>query len=1660
MSEWSIDKKVIKDRDDGSIELDYTHGQTSDNRTDDNRVREILDKDGLDLDKVTSINLTQCELITDEALNDIAHKCSRLELLSITWCSNVTDEGIRSILVSNPNINMLNFDRCTKVTVDIINAIITHTPNMRTINAGDVGWSVIPDDIDFGTLDKLEWFNLCGNEIKKLVVIPDDIDFGTLDKLEWFNLCGNEIKKLPKSMINLPHLCSIYIDDNPLELTPMEMADDGHIQSPATIGRFYAEEMCARADFTLEMLDSHVKIFFEEGEKLKTLLDDVDRAAKSPQDKTTSASERWNSLLFSETKPEANFHSNCKIIMDAIRAQAGLSAGLLRECEERLYVVHNDKKLVQNLTHEGKPGLFLHAVCRSYYVTPQIIQFCITEFGTDIASKKNDEGLMPYDVLAANPCATKECMGTFNLVNDIIKMCATADFSLEMLDSHVKEYGVNCLHKVQVNGKTVVDQLSNAVGASKQEILEYKERLTVVRKDKKLIQSLTHGGKTGLHLHSVCKSYFVTPDIIQFCLDKFGNDLASVKDSNGMISHDILLKNPSATAECKDLIKPSNFRNIHQVGGVSDDPRNEKDCLGYDIYAEAIVDVVDKVEAGNTSNFSVGLFAPWGVGKSKLWYLIKGAIQNKEKKHMKEWIKNQAEDTKAEKDKANTDDRSVGSALFESFAVCCKFIDLCRSLVCRKQQESGEKFSEDAPRSETSEEISPLISPQVDNDNQNNGDDKEQGRSPETEADPVMWNAEEARDNETLAALMVVTWIFWFPFLLIYSPIAMCPLRLFRPLKDDKKAKIVSKIIAGEYIPIHIRSNDTSFGLSICTKTAIIFSARILPFTNVGNFCNRCLECFEVKPIPKADVNKHLFVEFNAWVYNGSDLLWASLMEKLWLAVEDEYGANAVRLHRASITLAGEKPDDNTPQQTKMDRRRLALYKFYFFATLSSILWIGATTLGILLLQKEIISNDDIEQVANATITNISDCSGDDTGCEQGAFKEGILLIIGAQIPIINTLWEFFIKVFPEIRNPRYKKFFDEEKNQRHDFSKETGFMGIVKREIGYLFDFLLTHDYPDTSNKCRRPTRLSIFLDDLDRCESKTVIDVLQAMKLLLDNEHNRVVTCYSAIDTRIIVACIDEQLGVVLRKSAVTGYYYLEKFIQLPFCIPQLSYMKKAEFMRRLFIDKYLRDPSLILSLIEQLQNKAKSDLDQMKEQASPDSHYVEDLEVLCETSLLRLHRSEAPTDVLAKFLNDVKNNGRTSKDLRDIFSNKKENLTDYNNDEKGNEEILCLATSYLQYFDSIYSTILEGDTSNKPDQKTTEKTTPNEGSKTSSSTEPELNHAPSIKSESLVTGRTDNNTENVFNPSDVSDIHHEPTVGGDSEDITNSPRGNVTFKSFVQSMVKPDENEWFKKYSRYLEGRPRSLKRIVNIYNVARGVAEKTLEQDLTPNFRQKLILSIIMVELWPYRTSIIFQACEDSLQEEELTSLLLSDDPKLARTSKRKGNSMEDIMRRFESNDSKYSSARKNSKKKLQKVFLEVSLYEVYQKVARVLMHASEQSISEIAGDSDPQLFEQLLLEKHGNSGKIMMMSDIIPIDDMNEENLKYGHTLRPFIFNMPSHMVEKASKSMENINIHIVDEGIRNVSEDIRNDSWCIKYELVEKCYEMSEGRTKCCNQSK
>jgi len=111
---------------------------------------------------------------------------------------------------------------------------------------------------------------------------------------------------------------------------------------------------------------------------------------------------------------------------------------------------------------------------------------------------------------------------------------------------------------------------------------------------------------------------------------------------------------------------------------------------------------------------------------------------------------------------------------------------------------------------------------------------------------------------------------------------------------------------------------------------------------------------------------------------------------------------------------------------------------------------------------------------------------------------------------------------------------------QRPDYSQHLGFMAEVRQDLEALI------------NGLPRDLKVAVFVDDLDRCEPEKAVEVLEAIKLLLDFDRFIV---FLAIDARIITHAIEEHYGDTFAHAGVTGYEYLHKIVQVPFNIPEPS-------------------------------------------------------------------------------------------------------------------------------------------------------------------------------------------------------------------------------------------------------------------------------------------------------------------------------------------------------------------------------------------------------------------------------------------------------------------------------------------------------------------------
>ena len=93
------------------------------------------------------------------------------------------------------------------------------------------------------------------------------------------------------------------------------------------------------------------------------------------------------------------------------------------------------------------------------------------------------------------------------------------------------------------------------------------------------------------------------------------------------------------------------------------------------------------------------------------------------------------------------------------------------------------------------------------------------------------------------------------------------------------------------------------------------------------------------------------------------------------------------------------------------------------------------------------------------------------------------------------------------------------------------------------------------------QPCRMVIYVDDLDRCPTAKVMEVLQSLVLLTEGTPFIILL---AIDQRIVVTAIENSGEGLYTDAGVNGHEYLDKIVQIPFVIPQLADDEKAKLCK----------------------------------------------------------------------------------------------------------------------------------------------------------------------------------------------------------------------------------------------------------------------------------------------------------------------------------------------------------------------------------------------------------------------------------------------------------------------------------------------------------------
>ncbi len=121
------------------------------------------------------------------------------------------------------------------------------------------------------------------------------------------------------------------------------------------------------------------------------------------------------------------------------------------------------------------------------------------------------------------------------------------------------------------------------------------------------------------------------------------------------------------------------------------------------------------------------------------------------------------------------------------------------------------------------------------------------------------------------------------------------------------------------------------------------------------------------------------------------------------------------------------------------------------------------------------------------------------------------------------------------------------------DYEERLGTLHRTQADLQELTDTLTLHGpqdiYAEAKQKFfpRGPARVVLFIDDLDRCPPPKVVEVLEAVQLLL---RTKLFVVVLGLDTRYVTRALEkEYVGILTRMGDPSGLDYIEKIIQIPY-------------------------------------------------------------------------------------------------------------------------------------------------------------------------------------------------------------------------------------------------------------------------------------------------------------------------------------------------------------------------------------------------------------------------------------------------------------------------------------------------------------------------------
>nr|XP_061796121.1 NTPase KAP family P-loop domain-containing protein 1-like [Nerophis lumbriciformis] len=294
-------------------------------------------------------------------------------------------------------------------------------------------------------------------------------------------------------------------------------------------------------------------------------------------------------------------------------------------------------------------------------------------------------------------------------------------------------------------------------------------------------------------------------------------------------------------------------------------------------------------------------------------------------------------------------------------------------------------------------------------------------------------------------------------------------------------------------------------------------------------------------------------VNFSAWHFAGSDLLWAGLAIRLFQAMQIHFG----KLQFVLYQVAQHDVDDEIKKKIVVDgphhwrSKRICCCPLWFLVLLSLLVPIIILTYILMVELPKHVGKATAK--VNGTTSHVSVLEG--------------LIIASFGVPAANALRFVFLigknLIFNQELN--IKKAMDNER-----VSSKLGFMNDVRKEMWLLSRFV---EFMEVFE--RRRIRVVLRITNLDRCSPPKIVAVLDAINILLSDEDSPFISVL-AIDPDIIIQKVNSADSCFCKEDR--AYALLNRIVTLSFSVPPLCEDSKLSLFHRLASNsKYLEDGSM---------------------------------------------------------------------------------------------------------------------------------------------------------------------------------------------------------------------------------------------------------------------------------------------------------------------------------------------------------------------------------------------------------------------------------------------------------------------------------------------------